>query len=103
MFHFYCSKIVLTLIFLLQEAKKTIPHLWNLNQDPILNGMVVHFTYPGTTSFGSTAESNVQLKGLRYVILLSHHGRKRKDMEREHCDNFLFFISFFLQGTRTLR
>merc|ERR1712159_166129 len=35
------------------ELKKTTPHLWNLNEDPILTGKVVHFCYDGATKFGA--------------------------------------------------
>ena len=27
--------------------KKVIPHFWNLNEDPALTGMIVHFIKPG--------------------------------------------------------
>ena len=31
------------------EDKKVIPHFWNLNEDPALTGMIVHFANSGKT------------------------------------------------------
>ena len=31
----------------LREKRKTTPHLWNLNEDPQLTGVVVHFIDQG--------------------------------------------------------
>jgi len=39
-----------------QEAKKTTPHLWNLSEDPVLTGMVVHFTPFGKCFIGNKQE-----------------------------------------------
>lgn len=33
--------------------KQSTPHLWNLNEDPMLTGKVVLFCYDGSTNFGS--------------------------------------------------
>lgn len=33
-----------------EENKKVIPHFWNLNEDPALAGMIVHFTNEGELS-----------------------------------------------------
>ena len=40
-----------------------IPHLWNLNEDPILTGKVVHFCYDGTTRFGSDDSCEIKIMG----------------------------------------
>nr|CAB3259098.1 kinesin-like protein KIF28P [Phallusia mammillata] len=47
-----------------QEARKTTPHLWNLNEDPMLTGMIVHFTPPGNSSIGNVEPATIILKGL---------------------------------------
>ncbi|XP_074659378.1 kinesin-like protein KIF28 isoform X2 [Tubulanus polymorphus] len=55
------------------EKMKTIPHFWNLNPDPALNGMVVHFADKGKSRVGNkTAEppADIQLNGLN---LLKEH------------------------------
>ncbi|XP_035688755.1 kinesin-like protein KIF28P [Branchiostoma floridae] len=36
-----------------QEEMKVIPHFWNLNEDPSLTGMVVHFVREGNTRVGN--------------------------------------------------
>ncbi|OWF56723.1 Kinesin-like protein KLP6 [Mizuhopecten yessoensis] len=51
----------------IEEHKKVTPHFWNLNEDPALNGMVVHFCDKGKVLIGSkTAESDadIPLSGL---------------------------------------
>lgn len=35
-----------------EERKKTIPYLWNLNEDPYLSGMLTHFVPPGASHVG---------------------------------------------------
>jgi hypothetical protein len=35
------------------EDKKSIPHFWNLNEDPALTGMVSHFCKAGSTTIGN--------------------------------------------------
>ncbi|XP_076810506.1 kinesin-like protein KIF28 isoform X2 [Clavelina lepadiformis] len=47
-----------------QEARKTIPHLWNLNEDPMLTGMVLHLTPPGVSTIGNVDPASIVLKGL---------------------------------------
>lgn len=32
--------------------KKVIPHFWNLNEDPALAGMIIHFARPGIVVLG---------------------------------------------------
>ena len=33
-----------------QEERKVVPHFWNLNEDPSLTGMIVHFCREGVFS-----------------------------------------------------
>lgn len=47
--------------------KKVIPHFWNLNEDPALTGMIVHFARPGKSRIGNktaTPPADIQLNGL---------------------------------------
>ncbi|XP_038044731.1 kinesin-like protein KIF28P [Patiria miniata] len=36
-----------------REEMKVTPHFWNLNEDPALTGMIVHFTHSGVTRVGN--------------------------------------------------
>nr|XP_006817089.1 PREDICTED: kinesin-like protein KIF28P-like [Saccoglossus kowalevskii] len=36
-----------------QEQMKVVPHFWNLNEDPALTGMVVHFIHDGKSHIGN--------------------------------------------------
>ena len=52
-----------------EEARKTIPHFWNLNEDPQLTSMIIHFSPPGKSRIGNNKANpppQIQLKGLRY-------------------------------------
>ena len=44
------------------ENKKTIPYLWNLNEDPLLSGMLTHFVQPGESSVGSSDNCTIAIK-----------------------------------------
>ncbi|KAL4221955.1 hypothetical protein ACF0H5_018006 [Mactra antiquata] len=47
--------------------KKVIPHFWNLNEDPALTGMIVHFARPGKSRVGNKQASpapEIMLNGL---------------------------------------
>ncbi|WAQ93614.1 KIF28-like protein [Mya arenaria] len=47
--------------------KKVIPHFWNLNEDPALTGMIVHFANEGTSRVGNKNASkkpDIMLNGL---------------------------------------
>ncbi|EDV26227.1 uncharacterized protein TRIADDRAFT_23272, partial [Trichoplax adhaerens] len=51
----------------LRDKRKTTPHLWNLNEDPQLTGVVVHFVDPGENTIGNSKaepEPNIVLNGL---------------------------------------
>lgn len=53
------------------ELKKTTPHLWNLNEDPVLTGMIVYFCHPKTVSkIGALEDNDIQLQG---VTMMAHH------------------------------
>ena len=43
------------------DMKKTVPHLWNLNEDPSLCGMIVHFCNKGKSIVGNGKESTPEI------------------------------------------
>jgi len=49
-----------------QEAKKTTPYLWNLSEDPLLTGMVVHFIPNGKCTLGNKekGKDRISMQGL---------------------------------------
>ncbi|XP_077978175.1 kinesin-like protein KIF28 [Glandiceps talaboti] len=49
-----------------QAQMKVVPHFWNLNEDPSLTAMIVHFVTEGVTKIGNGASSqaDILLKGL---------------------------------------
>ena len=54
-----------------EEARKTIPHFWNLNEDPQLTSMITHFCPSGKSRIGNNKANppaQIQLNGLRYHI-----------------------------------
>ncbi|XP_063964719.1 kinesin-like protein KIF28P [Lytechinus pictus] len=56
------------------EEMKVMPHLWNLNEDPALTGMIIHMLKQGLTKVGSdkaTPAADIVLSGL--------------NMEKEHA------------------
>jgi len=48
------------------EMKKTTPHFWNLNEDPVLTGMIVHFCTAREqfTSVGSGQDRDIIISGV---------------------------------------
>ena len=44
---------------------KVTPHFWNLNEDPALTGMVVHFTKSGKRNISHHQES-LEIETYRY-------------------------------------
>ena len=54
------------------EKKKTVPYLWNLNEDAALSGMITHFCASGKTLVGKKAndKANIKLNGVGSVIRL---------------------------------
>lgn len=40
------------------EQRKTMPHFWNLNEDPALTGIICHFTAQGDTKIGNNRGKN---------------------------------------------
>jgi len=48
------------------NKKDNTPHLWNLNEDPMLTGKVIRFCYDGSTHFGSddTCEETISGAGI---------------------------------------
>uniref|UniRef100_S4RVC2 Kinesin-like protein n=1 Tax=Petromyzon marinus TaxID=7757 RepID=S4RVC2_PETMA len=57
----------------LREKRKTIPHLWNLNEDPALNGLLCHFIPEGSLSIGNGKSENPAGIILHGVGVLPHH------------------------------
>lgn len=50
----------------INEKKKTIPHIYNLNMDPMLTGHMFYFIDAPTKSFGAAAEGvDIQMHGPR--------------------------------------
>ncbi|KAK7109967.1 hypothetical protein V1264_013913 [Littorina saxatilis] len=50
-----------------QEERQVVPHFWNLNEDPSLTGMIVHFCREGTSKIGNKKASpapQILLNGL---------------------------------------
>ncbi|XP_041367866.1 kinesin-like protein KIF28P [Gigantopelta aegis] len=50
-----------------QEERKVVPHFWNLNEDPALTAMVIHFCRPGKCRVGNKSASptpEILLNGL---------------------------------------
>ncbi|KAI6241485.1 putative tRNA N6-adenosine threonylcarbamoyltransferase [Aphelenchoides fujianensis] len=67
----------------MEARRKTDPHLWNLNEDPALTDMIVHFIDEGDNRVGngqSQTATNIQLKGLS--ILPDHAMIKNKDNKK---------------------
>jgi len=52
-----------------EENKKVIPHFWNLNEDPALTGMVVHFCKQGNNKLSQPAISNC-IRGIHVTFKL---------------------------------
>jgi pSer/pThr/pTyr-binding forkhead associated (FHA) protein len=47
-----------------------VPHLWNLNEDPALQGVVAYFVREGTTRIGNgkgDAEPDICLRGVNIL------------------------------------
>ncbi|KAI0211658.1 Kinesin-related protein 1 [Lamellibrachia satsuma] len=66
-----------------KEQQKTIPHFWNLNEDPSLTAMIVHFTPKGKTRLGSSKANpppDITLAGLSIQpehALVENDGKKK--------------------------
>ena len=52
----------------LEQKRKEVPHLWNLNEDPALTNVIVHFVEIGESRVGNGAAKadklQIVLKGL---------------------------------------
>ncbi|XP_069105023.1 kinesin-like protein KIF28P isoform X2 [Argopecten irradians] len=97
-----------------QEDRKVIPHLWNLNEDPALTAMVVHFVNEGTSKIGNkkasppaeitlsglsilpahavvtNKNSNISIKPMEKAKILVNGQRIIKDTQLHHNDRLLF-------------
>lgn len=57
------------------DKKLKLPHLLNLNEDPMLSGVLCHFLQAAVTIFGRADSQNppsVILSGLKYVTNKMH-------------------------------
>ncbi|KAK8780629.1 hypothetical protein V5799_018025 [Amblyomma americanum] len=54
-----------------EEEKKAIPHLSNLNLDPLLSGRIVHILQKGTSTVGK-ADADIAMLGVGLVQILTH-------------------------------
>ncbi|XP_021365706.1 kinesin-like protein KIF28P isoform X2 [Mizuhopecten yessoensis] len=94
--------------------RKVVPHLWNLNEDPALTAMVVHFVNEGTSKLGNKKASppaditlsglsilpahavvtskngNISIKPLEKAKILVNGQRIIKDTPLHHNDRLLF-------------
>ena len=46
-----------------------IPHLWNLNEDPMLSGMITHFVPPGDSHVGRGQNCEIRIKGVAVQVI----------------------------------
>ncbi|KAL3117123.1 hypothetical protein niasHT_007526 [Heterodera trifolii] len=58
----------------LNAYREETPHLWNLNEDPALSDVIVHFLEKGDNKIGSGPNAQIQLKGMS---ILSDHALVR--------------------------
>ncbi|VDM51050.1 unnamed protein product [Toxocara canis] len=49
---------------IIKQRRNAEPHLWNLNEDPALTDMIVHFIGNGLVKLGSQPPADIQLNGL---------------------------------------
>ena len=61
----------------LTEKKKTVPHIYNLNMDPMLTGHIVRFLDKPEVKFGKGGDCDIQVIGPRSVQRLSVLLRKQ--------------------------
>lgn len=58
---------------LMDVQRKSKPHFWNLNEDPALTDMIIHFIKSGDSRVGNSKAqppADIQLNGLRYYLFL---------------------------------
>ncbi|XP_078483346.1 kinesin-like protein KIF28 isoform X2 [Ciona intestinalis] len=87
-----------------QEARKTTPHLWNLNEDPTLTGMIVHLTPAGSSTIGNAEPASIVLKG---VSILKQHATIDNDSNSSihispNNDNSKLLINGKVMSQRTV-
>ena len=46
-----------------------MPHLWNLNEDPMLSGMITHFVPPGDSHVGRGQNCQIVIKGVAIKVV----------------------------------
>ncbi|KAK6045108.1 hypothetical protein COOONC_17387 [Cooperia oncophora] len=65
------------------KQRKEVPHLWNLNEDPALTDVIVHFLPPGEVTIGNKTAvpaPTVQLNGLsilpQHAVVVNSKNKK---------------------------
>ncbi|KAJ8309791.1 hypothetical protein KUTeg_011656 [Tegillarca granosa] len=79
-----------------QEDRKVIPHFWNLNEDPSLTAMVVHFCKPGTLKIGNKKASptpDIILNGLSIQQQHAEVTNKGGDVKLKPFDNAKIMVN----------
>ncbi|CAJ0578682.1 unnamed protein product, partial [Mesorhabditis spiculigera] len=78
------------------EKKKTVSHLWNLNEDPALTNVIVHFIPEGELTVGNSSANPpaaIQLNGLsiqpQHAIIVNKGNKKFTLKELEGADILL--------------
>ncbi|KAK6024631.1 hypothetical protein OSTOST_09554, partial [Ostertagia ostertagi] len=57
----------------IQKQRKEIPHLWNLNEDPALTDVIVHFLPPGEVTIGNKTAVPAPMVQLNGLSILPQH------------------------------
>ncbi|KAL8576237.1 hypothetical protein ACOMHN_006160 [Nucella lapillus] len=57
-----------------QEERKVVPHFWNLNEDPSLSSVIVHFCREGTSKIGNKKASPAPEILLNGLSIQPNHG-----------------------------
>ncbi|KAK6012132.1 hypothetical protein OSTOST_22726, partial [Ostertagia ostertagi] len=57
----------------IQKQRKEIPHLWNLNEDPALTDVIVHFLPPGEVTIGNKTAVPAPIVQLNGLSILPQH------------------------------
>ncbi|XP_070565342.1 kinesin-like protein KIF28P isoform X2 [Ptychodera flava] len=79
-----------------QEQMKVIPHIWNLNEDPSLTGMIVHFTPEGVSRVGNKKASPPPEILLNGLSILKEHAvitNKKNVVRIRPCENAKILIN----------
>ncbi|VDO18732.1 unnamed protein product [Heligmosomoides polygyrus] len=86
----------------IQKQRQEIPHLWNLNEDPALTDVIVHFLPPGEVTIGNKTAKPAPMVQLNGLSILPQHAivqnTKNKKLKITVCKvsvpSVLDFIDF---------